>query len=94
MDRLLMDEVKVAISEDEAVVLFEFFERFGEREELYFVHPAEYISLMKISAQIDKNITAMFQENYGEILREARNRIAEGFDGDIPQIRDEDESSN
>ena len=84
-----MAEYKLTISEDEAVVLFEFFERFEEKEKLYFVHPAEYIALMKISAQIDKTTAAMFKKNYAEILFEARERIAKGFESDFPEIEKE-----
>jgi len=81
--------VNIEISEDAAIVLFEFFERFEEKEELYFVHPAEYLSLMEISAQLDKSISAIFDKNYREILRQARERIAKEFDGDFPVIREE-----
>lgn len=84
-----MDEINIKISEDEAIVLFEFFERFGDKGRLYFVHPAEYIALMKISAQIDKSTSAMFSKNYAEILSEARERIAVGFESDFPEIEDE-----
>ncbi len=84
-----MAEYELKISEDQAVVLFEFFERFGDKGRLYFVHPAEYIALMKISAQIDKTTTAMFKKNYAEILFEARERISEGFESDFPKLEPE-----
>ncbi len=83
------DEYKLTISEDEAIVLFEFFERFDDKERLYFVHHAEYIALMKISGQICKTTSAMFKENYGEMLNEARERIAGGFESDFPKIEKE-----
>ena len=84
-----MSKISIEISEDEAIVLFEFFERFGDKEELYFVHPAEYISVMKISAQIDKSTSAMFDKNYGEILKESRKRIADGFEKGFPEFKEE-----
>ena len=84
-----MNKIQIEISEDDAIVLFEFFERFGDKEDLYFVHPAEYLSLMRISAQIDKSTAGMFKENYREILKHARERIAEGFESDFPKIREE-----
>ncbi|HEX8367791.1 MAG TPA: hypothetical protein VF604_04420 [Pyrinomonadaceae bacterium] len=49
-----MREINLQISEDAAMVLFEFFARFGDKGRLYFVHPAEYLALMKIAGQIDK----------------------------------------
>ena len=82
-------EYELKITEDEAIVLFEFFERFGEKERLYFVHPAEYIALMKLSAQIDKTTAVMFKPNYGELLQNAREKIAEGFESDFPKIEKE-----
>lgn len=84
-----MSKIQIEISEDEAIVLFEFFERFAEKEKLYFVHPAEYLALMKISGQIDKSTSAMFRKDYGEILKNARENIAEGFEGDFLEIREE-----
>ncbi len=84
-----MSKINIEISQDDAIVLFEFFERFEEKEELYFVHPSEYISLMKISAQIDKSTPAMFNKNYGEILKQAREKFAEGFESDFPTLREE-----
>ncbi len=84
-----MSEINLKISEDVAIVLFEFFARFGEKGRLYFVHPAEYISLMKVSAQIDKSTSVMFRSDYGKLLQEARERIAEGFESDFPEIEKE-----
>ena len=84
-----MSEIQLQLSEDDAIVLFEFFERFSEKERLYFVHPAEYISLMRISAQIDKSTSAMFSEKYKELLQKAREQIAEGFESDFPPIEKE-----
>ena len=82
-----MNKYSLEITEDEAIVLFEFFERFGDTDKLEFEHPAEYIALMKVSGQIDKTTAAMFKTNYAELLSEARNRIAEGFGGDVPGLK-------
>lgn len=84
-----MSQIKLEISEDDAIVLFEFFERFNEKDSLYFVHPAEHISLMKISAQIDKSTSAMFNEKYKELLKKSREKIAKGFESDFPPIEKE-----
>ncbi len=79
-----MEQVHITISEDEALVLFEFFERFGDTGNLSLTHAAEYIALMKISAQIDKSIVAMFKPDYSILLETARQRVAEGFEGEVP----------
>lgn len=84
-----MKKYQLTITEDQAIVLFEFFERFGDKERLYFVHAAEYIALMKVSAQIDKATSVMFNKNYGELLKEARERIAGDFESDFPEIEKE-----
>jgi hypothetical protein len=84
-----MDEFSINLSEDEIIVLFEFFARFGDKGRLYFVHPAEYIALMNVSAQIDKGTSAMFDKNYAKIIYEARERIAEGFESDFPELEKE-----
>jgi hypothetical protein len=79
-----MEQVHITISEDEALVLFELLERWGDTENLSFDHPAEYIALMKISAQIDKSITTMFNSGYSILLESARQSVGEGFEGEVP----------
>jgi hypothetical protein len=81
-----MKKYTLQISEDEAIVLFEFFERFDDTDKLVFKHPAEYIALMKLSAQIDKTTSAMFKPEYDALLTEAQNRIADGFEGKVPGL--------
>ena len=85
-----MDQVHITISEDEALVLFEFLERFGDTESLSFSHAAEYVALMKISAQIDKSIVTMFKPDYLKLLESARQRVGEGFDGEVPGMTSSD----
>jgi hypothetical protein len=84
-----MDEYQLMIGEDDAVILFEFFERFDDTEELFFVHPAEWIALGRLSAQICSTTSAMFNPKYREILDAARERVARGFEGDVPLLRAE-----
>jgi hypothetical protein len=79
-----MEQVTVTISQDDALVLFEFFERFGKTESLSLTHAAEYLALMKISAQIDRCVVAPFKENYWSLLQAAHERVAEGFEGKVP----------
>ena len=76
---------ELTISKDDAIVLFEFFWRFEETGRLGFVHPAEYIVLQKLSAQIDKMTSVPFNNpNYSWNIEAARNRVAAGFEGDYP----------
>ena len=76
------------LSEDDALVLFDFFSRFDDTDRLEFVHPAEYLALQRISAQIDKTTAAMFKPEYRELLNAARERIATGFEGSVPGMRE------
>ncbi len=85
-----MNKITLKISEDEALVLFEFFSRYEDKNRLFFVHPAEYITLMKISAQIDKSTSAMFRKDYEKLLYNARERVAEGFESDFPELEQEE----
>lgn len=79
-----MRSYTLSVTEDEALVLFEFFYRFDETEKLQFAHAAEYLALQRVSAQIDKTTSAMFSPKYGALLAAARERIAAGFEGDVP----------
>lgn len=82
-----MNKYSLEITGDEAIVLFEFFSRFDETDKLVFEHPAEYLALQKLSAQIDKTTSAMFRPEYAELLAKARKRITKGFEGEVPGIK-------
>ena len=82
-----MTEYSIKLNEDEAIVLFEYFNRFDDTDSLAFEHEAEYLALLKLSGQIDKTTSAMFNPNYKELLEQARSRIAKGFEGDVPGLK-------
>lgn len=77
-----MADYTLTVTEDEALVLFEFFSRNEETSKFELVHPAEWIALMKVSAQIDKTTSAMFRADYESLLADARARLAEGYEDD------------
>ncbi len=83
------NEISLKMSEYNTIVLFEFFARFDDKGRLNLVHPAEYISLMRIAGQIDKSTSVMFSDEYEKLLHEARQRVAEGFESDFPEIEKE-----
>ncbi len=85
-----MTEYTLKISEDEALVLFEYFERFDQTDELFFRHPAEYIALQRLAGQIDKTTSAMFKPDYEQLLCAARQRIAAGFEGQVPCLKSDE----
>ena len=82
-----MTRYQLEISEDEALVLFEFFARFDDSDRLEFQHPAEYLALLRLSGQIDKTTSAIFSPDYSKLLASARDRIAVGFEGEVPGMR-------
>lgn len=85
-----MSEHTLKISEDEALVLFDYFSRFDETDDLSFRHPAEYITLQRMAGQIDKTTSAMFKPDYTQLLATARERIAAGFEGQIPCLKSDE----
>ena len=81
-----MSDYTIRLSEDEALVLFEYFSRFDDTDSLAFEHSSEYLALQRLAGQIDRTTAAMFEPNYNELLAQARARIAEGFEGDVPGL--------
>ncbi len=81
-----MSDYTIKLSEDEVIVLFEYFSRFDETNSSAFEHASEYLSLQKLAGLIYKTTAAMFKANYDELLAQARVRIAKGFDGDVPGL--------
>ena len=79
-----MSDYTIKLSEDEAIVLFEYFSRFDDTNSLAFEHASEYLSLQKLAGLIYKTTAVMFKANYDEILAQARVHIAKGFEGDMP----------
>jgi hypothetical protein len=82
-----MADYLLKVTEDEALVLFEYFARFGDTDDLSFRHPAEYLAIQQIAGQLEKTTPAIFRDNYAELLQAARSRIAEGFEGDVPCLK-------
>jgi hypothetical protein len=82
-----VEKYTLTITEDEAIVLFEYFNRYGDTRNLAFDHPAEYIALQRVAGQIDKTTAAPFRPEYSRLLENARNRIAAGFEGDVPGMK-------
>lgn len=76
--------VTLALTQDEALVLFEFFARFQDWDRLAFAHPAEYLALARISAQLDKAVVEMFDPDFRELLEGAQTRVAAGHEGEYP----------
>ncbi|MCR5886106.1 hypothetical protein LRS03_25935 [Rhizobacter sp. J219] len=70
--------ININLSDDEALVLFEFFARFHETNLFRMQNNAEFVAFMRISGQLDKALVAPFQPTYQEQIEEARTRLTEG----------------
>ncbi|WOB06897.1 hypothetical protein [Piscinibacter gummiphilus] len=70
--------INVNLSEDEALVLFEFFARFDETNLFRMRNNAEFVAFMRISGQLEKALVAPFEPAYQERIEEARARLTEG----------------
>ena len=85
----MSERIAITLSRDEALVLFEFFSRFREKEDFTLRHNAEYLALSRISAQLDKALVEPFQSDYSKLLHAARNRVAAGYEGCAPGVLNE-----
>lgn len=86
----MSEDVIITLSQDEALVLFEFFGRFCEDDDDFTLrHTAEYLAFMRIAAQLDKALLKPFRPEYAELLQAARERIAGGYEGPAPGVHED-----
>ncbi|HLO92694.1 MAG TPA: hypothetical protein VK195_00120 [Burkholderiaceae bacterium] len=78
--------IEIRLTQDEALVLCEFFARFQETNRLRLINNAEFIALSRISEQIDHVMAQPFQPDYGELLEAPRKRLSDEFEGVAPGI--------
>lgn len=78
--------MNIHISDDEALVLFEFFSRFQDTNRLRLLNNAEFIALSSIAGQIEKVLVTPFQSDYKDSLAKAQTRIANGYEGLAPGV--------
>jgi hypothetical protein len=82
----MSDAVTVQLTPDEAIVLFEYFARFQESDEWCLRNNAEYIAFSRIAATLESTLVAPFQSDYLDQLDRARERVAEGYEGNAPGV--------
>jgi hypothetical protein len=85
----MAESITVTLSNDQALVLFEFFSRFEDSGDFSLRHNAEFLAFSRISAQLDKALVEMFDPKYRELLQAARERLAAGYEGRAPGVRDD-----
>jgi hypothetical protein len=74
----MASSINITLSEDQALVLFEFFARFEEEHLFRMRYNAEFVAFMSVSGQIEKALVAPFQPTYRQQLEAARARLTEG----------------
>ena len=62
------------LTEDEILILFEFCHRFCETRKIAFSHPAEAVVLDKIAGELERSLSAPFQDDYPDKIREAQEK--------------------
>jgi hypothetical protein len=77
------DHHTLTLTDDEMLILFEFFERLEETNELKFAHPAEWAALGHLTAQLESTLWQVFSHDWEKLLSEARTRRGRGFEGRI-----------
>lgn len=70
-----LDDVKAVLAKNEAIVLFEFLQRFSDTDELKIVDAAEEQVLWKLCGIFEKQLSEPFDSAYPEILEAARQKL-------------------
>ncbi len=69
------EPIKLLLTKDESIVLFEILSRFGENDTLTIEDQSESKVLWNIHCNLEKILVEPFQENYVEKLIEARSNV-------------------
>ena len=74
-----LNDIKISLSQDEALILFALLLRLNESEVLksnkLLAHQSEQRVLWDMEADLEKIITEPFKSNYITLLNEARERV-------------------
>lgn len=74
------EDVKISLSHNEALVLFEFFARYQETEHFAFAHVSEFIALSKIIGSLERELAEPFSSEYLMLLKAAQESVAADCD--------------
>jgi len=82
----MIDTHQITLSHDEALVLFEFFSRFQDTDQLVPRNNAEYLGICRIAAQLEDALSEPFRADYDVLLKQAQSRVAGGYEGLGPGV--------
>lgn len=71
----MAEAVRVDLTADEALVLFDFLQRFDDEGELTIRDQAEERSLWNLHCLLQKQLKEIFEPGYTELLAAARDRL-------------------
>jgi hypothetical protein len=67
--------VKLELTSDEALVLYDWLTRFNQRDDANFADQAEERVLYDLEAMLEKVLVAPLQSDYAELLAQARSKV-------------------
>jgi len=70
-----MEDVKIQLTKDEALVLFEFLSRFSNQDVLEIEDQAEERALWSLTCALEKVLAEPFSDRWAEIISAARTRL-------------------
>lgn len=70
-----MDEVKINLTKDEALVLFENLSRFSDENSLIIEDQAEQRVLWNLTCLFENELSEPFSKDWPNIIQGARNRL-------------------
>jgi len=69
------ESIKLEITKDEALVLFEILSRYSDTDILSIEYQAEQRALWNLACVFEKTISEAFDPDYKKVLETARNRL-------------------
>jgi hypothetical protein len=73
--------VKLEVTSDEALVLYDWLTRFNQRDNTEFADQAEERVLFDLEAMLEKVLIAPLQSDYAERLAQARSNVRDACEG-------------
>jgi hypothetical protein len=75
-ERMVNDQTcSIELTEDEALVLFEFLQRISDQDVLRIEDPAERRALWNLACLLERRLAAPFRADYPSLLAGARGRL-------------------
>lgn len=72
--------IEVSLTDDEALVLFDFVWRVVEEKDVSIQHRGEIAALNRLLAPLERTLVAPVDPAYADLLQAARDRLADRLD--------------